>query len=117
MGVYTPSNNELSDLVIYLQSQRAKGLPPSISAILDNLEKSAPWTGCPPSYERPSGSHAYNTPSATPQPESPVKGSSHNFRNLPGEPDPGHHTINSNVSFFFFGTLTMPVGLNYITSG
>jgi len=39
-GIYTPSHDELLDLVDYLRSQSVKGLPPQISAILDNLEKS-----------------------------------------------------------------------------
>ena len=98
MGVYTPSNNELSELIDYLRSQCANGLPPNISVILNNLENSASRavTDDQPSYEQRSGSYAYPTP----QPESPAKAPGHNFRSLvDGDPDQTYRI--NDVSFSF----------------
>ena len=95
-GIYTPSHDELLDLVDYLRSQSVKGLPPQISAILDNLEKSMFRTT---SMTDDQQSSAYHTPLAVPQPEIPAKASSHIFRSLPdGNPDQTHRI--TDVSFF-----------------
>jgi hypothetical protein len=69
MGIYTLSDEDLTDIHDYLRSQHAKGLPSRISALLDAMETSQ--SACR-SHEQISGSSAYQTPLPTPQSESPI---------------------------------------------
>lgn len=97
MGVYTPSDDDLLVLLSYLQSQRAKGLPPRISSILDNMETSHIGSQ---SHGQFSGSSAY------PQPESPPIINSSGYSGSSLNPASGHPTylpgLANDVSLFFY---------------